>query len=181
MEKLSFVVSLFTKDNDYQMAQAADAEQTARTLGVDLQIVFADNDSIEQSQQLLSFIQARSSANPNPDGIILEPVGGPALPQVARAAASAGIGWVLLNRDADYLHELRKAYAVPIFRDYLRPRRNRPHSRTATIGASPSWRFRLIHYGAFGKLGLRPAHCGHARNETTRCASEGHERTMDRG
>jgi len=115
MEKLSFVVSLFTKDNDYQMAQAADAEQAARTLGVDLQIVFADNDSIEQSQQLLSFIQARSPANPNPDGIILEPVGGPALPHVARAAASAGIGWALLNRDADYLHELRKAYAVPIF------------------------------------------------------------------
>jgi ABC-type sugar transport system substrate-binding protein len=74
MEKLSFVVSLFTKDNDYQMAQAADAEQTARTLGVDLQIVFADNDSIEQSQQLLSFIQARSSANPGPDGILLEPL-----------------------------------------------------------------------------------------------------------
>ena len=54
-------------------------------------------------------------ANPGPDGIILEPVGGPALPQVARAAAAAGIGWVLLNRDVDYLHELRKAYAVPIF------------------------------------------------------------------
>src|ERR1019366_5201063 len=109
MKKLSFVVSLFSKDNDYQMAQAADAEQAARTLGVDLRILFANDDSIEQSQQLLSFIQARSSANPGPDGILLEPVGGPALPQVARAAASAGIAWVLLNRDVDYLHELRKA------------------------------------------------------------------------
>jgi ribose transport system substrate-binding protein len=115
MKKLSFVVSLFSKDNDYQMAQAADAEQAARTLGVDLRILFANDDSIEQSQQLLSFIQARSSANPGPDGILLEPVGGPALPQVARAAASAGIAWVLLNRDVDYLHELRKAYAVAIF------------------------------------------------------------------
>src|SRR5207302_6309562 len=51
----------------------------------------------------------------HPDGIIFEPVGGTALPQVARAAAAAGIGWVVLNRDVEYVTELRKAYRVPIF------------------------------------------------------------------
>lgn len=115
MEKLSFVVSLFTRDNDYQMAQAADAEKAARALGVDLQIVFANNDSIEQSQQLLRLIQSRSSAHPSPDGILLEPVGGPALPQVAHAAAAGGIAWVTLNRAPEYVHELRKACKVPVF------------------------------------------------------------------
>ena len=43
------------------------------------------------------------------------PVGGTALPQVARAAAVAGIGWVVLNRDVEYVSELRKAYRIPAF------------------------------------------------------------------
>jgi ribose transport system substrate-binding protein len=34
---------------------------------------------------------------------------------VARAAAIAGIGWVVLNRDVEYIPELRKAYRVPAF------------------------------------------------------------------
>src|SRR3989441_9356355 len=108
MKKLNFLLSLTTTDNDYQIEQAAAAEEAARRLGADVQIVHADNDSIAQSQQLLKVIQSRSDAHP--DGIIFEPVGGTALPQVARAAAAAGIGWVVLNRDVEYVTELRKAY-----------------------------------------------------------------------
>ena len=37
----------------------------------------------------------------------------PAAPHVA--AAAAGIGWVVLNRLADYVHELRRNYKVPVF------------------------------------------------------------------
>ncbi len=37
------------------------------------------------------------------------------LPQVARASVTAGIGWVVLNRDVDYVSDLRKTYRVPIF------------------------------------------------------------------
>lgn len=113
MKKLNFVVSLTTNDNDYQMEQAASAEETARRLGVDVQLVYADNDAITQSQQLLQIIQSRTGSHP--DGILFEPVGGTALPQVARAAAAAGIGWVVLNRDVEYVTELRKAYRVPVF------------------------------------------------------------------
>jgi len=113
MKKLNFVLSLITQDNDYQIEQAASAEETARRLGLDLKIVFADNDAIQQSQQILQFIQSKSAALP--DGIILEPAGGTALPQVAHAAATAGIGWVVLNRHTDYLHELRRTNRVPIF------------------------------------------------------------------
>jgi ribose transport system substrate-binding protein len=46
---------------------------------------------------------------------LFEPVGGTALPQVARAAAIAGIAWVILNRDVDYVADLRKNYRVPVF------------------------------------------------------------------
>jgi ribose transport system substrate-binding protein len=113
MKKLNFLVSLTTRDNDYQVEQATAAEEAARRLGVDVQIIHADNDAITQSQQLLQVIQSRSESHP--DAIIFEPVGGTALPQVARAAAAAGIGWVVLNRDVDYIPELRRAYRVPIF------------------------------------------------------------------
>jgi ribose transport system substrate-binding protein len=113
MKKLRFLLSLTNRDNDYQIEQAASAEEACRRLGVDLNILYAENDSITQSQQLLNVIQSRSEAHP--DAILLEPVGGTALPQVARACVVGGIGWVLLNRDVEYISELRKTYKVPIF------------------------------------------------------------------
>ncbi|HKW17838.1 MAG TPA: sugar ABC transporter substrate-binding protein [Terriglobales bacterium] len=113
MKKLRFVVSLTTRDNDYQIEQAQSADEAARRLGAELQLLYAENDAILQSQQLLKIIQ--STTEPHPDGIIFEPVGGTALPQVARAAAAAGIGWVVLNREVEYIDELRHAYKLPIF------------------------------------------------------------------
>jgi ABC-type sugar transport system substrate-binding protein len=107
MQKLRFVASLTTNDNDYQMEQAAAAQEAAHRLNVELEILYAESDAILQSQQLLKIIQSNSGSHP--DGIIFEPVGGTALPQVAKAAAVAGIGWVL-NREVDYLADLRRAY-----------------------------------------------------------------------
>ena len=37
------------------------------------------------------------------------------MPQVARACAAAGIAWVVLNREVDYISDLRRNYKVPIF------------------------------------------------------------------
>jgi ribose transport system substrate-binding protein len=113
MKKLRFLVSLTTNDNDYQIEQAQSAEQMARKLGAEIQIVYANNDAITQSTQILKAIQA--DENQRPDAIVFEPVGGTALPQVARAAASAGVGWAVLNRDASYIPELRKASSAPFF------------------------------------------------------------------
>ena len=113
MKKLRFLVSLHTRENDFQMAQAQSAEDTARKLGIDAEIVFADDDAVNQSTQLLKAIQSRAESRP--DAIVVEPVGGTALPQVARAASAAGIGWAVLNRRPDYLSELRTAATAPIF------------------------------------------------------------------
>jgi len=95
------------------MEQAAAAEEAAKRSGADLEILYAENDAILQSQQLLKIIQSNTEAHP--DGIIFEPVGGTAMPQVARAAAAAGIAWVVLNREVEYISELRNTYKVPIF------------------------------------------------------------------
>jgi ribose transport system substrate-binding protein len=113
MKKLNFLVSLTNNDNDYQQEQAAAAEKAARRLGVDVKIIHANNDALAQSQQLLHYVQDASVMRP--DAIMFEPAGGTAFPQVARAAAAAGIGWVVLNYEVDYILQLRRAYKVPIF------------------------------------------------------------------
>jgi len=113
MKNHNFVLSLITRDNDFQQEQAASAEEAARRLGVGVQVLWAENDSVQQSQQVLKYVQC--SKESQPAGILLEPVGGTALPQVARAAVAAGIGWVVLNREVDYVTELRRTYHVPVF------------------------------------------------------------------
>ena len=113
MKKVHFLVALTTNDNDYQIEQAQSAQQMARKLGAEGQIVYADNDAITQSTQILKAIQV--AEDKRPDAVVFEPVGGTALPQVARAAASVGIGWAVLNRDASYIPEMRKSSSAPIF------------------------------------------------------------------
>ena len=113
MKRLSFLVSLTNNDNDYQQEQAAAAEKAARRLGVEVKIIHANNDALAQSQQLLHYVQ--DSGVVRPDAIMFEPAGGTAFPQVARAAAAAGIGWVVLNHEVDYVLELRRQFKVPVF------------------------------------------------------------------
>jgi len=111
MEKLHVLLSLTTEVNDYQQEQARDAEENAHRLGIDLRIIYADNDAIVQSQQLLEAIQHKSN---RPNAIIFEPPG-TGLAMVAKAAAEANIGWVVLNRDVDYLTDLRRINKSPMF------------------------------------------------------------------
>jgi len=113
MGKLSFLVSLPTLDNDYQQQQAQEAELVASHLNVDVRVIDSKNDSITQSLELLRIIQSKSDSRP--DAILVEPAGGTAFPQVAHAAISSGLGWVMLNRDADYISELRKKTPAPVF------------------------------------------------------------------
>jgi ribose transport system substrate-binding protein len=80
---------------------------------VDVKIIHAKNDALVQSQQLLQYVQGSEAARP--DAIVFEPAGGTAFPQVAKAAAAAGIGWVVLNHEADYIVELRRTFKVPAF------------------------------------------------------------------
>lgn len=113
MKKLRLLVSLVTEDNDYQREQAAAAQEVAHRLGVDVSILYAEGDPITQSQQLLNVIQGAKESRP--DGIALDPASGTSLPHVAKAAVSAGIGWVVMNREAAYLNDLRAKASVPVF------------------------------------------------------------------
>ena len=113
MEKLRFLISLPTSKNDFQLAQAFSAQQIAQKRAIDLEIVYADNDAVQQSTQILKAIQV--PVGTRPDAIVIEPASGTALPQVARAACAIGIGWAVLNRAPDYISELRRTSTAPVF------------------------------------------------------------------
>jgi len=105
------VIALTTRDNDYQAEQSASAAEVASRLGVKINVIYADNNAVDQCQQLVKVIQDKAQ---RPDAILVEPVGTP-MYQVAKAAVAAGIGWGILNREADYIPELRQNAAVPVF------------------------------------------------------------------
>ncbi|HUN89582.1 MAG TPA: substrate-binding domain-containing protein [Terriglobales bacterium] len=111
MNGSKILFSLTTKDNDYQRAQAASIETVAKRMGAQIEIIYADNDSVNQSQQLLSAIQKK---NHGLAAVISEPVG-TGMVQVAETAAKAGIAWGILNRTIDYAARLRQSCGVPVF------------------------------------------------------------------
>jgi ribose transport system substrate-binding protein len=111
VKKLHFVVSL-PNDNSYQHEQAVSATETAHRLGAEVEILRANNDAVTQSQQVLEVIQSKSS---RPDAILVEPLTMTGLVRSAEAAVAAGIGWVVLNSDVDYLSRLRSSSNVIVF------------------------------------------------------------------
>ena len=111
MEKLNVVVALTTRENDYQAEQATAVTEMAARHGIKIQIIYADNDAVNQTQQLVKIIQDPIQ---RPSAILVEPVG-TGMPQIAKAAVAAGIGWGIINSDPDYIAELRRGGAVPVF------------------------------------------------------------------
>ena len=111
MNPLHVVVALTTRDNDYQAEQAVTVSDIAVRLGVRIEIIYADNDAVNQTQQLIKVIQSNER---KPAAILVEPVG-TGMPQVAKAAVAAGIGWGMINSAPDYIPDLRRTGNVPVF------------------------------------------------------------------
>ena len=112
MKKLRIVVSL-PNDNAYQHEQATAAKATAQLLGLELQVLQANDDSVTQSQQLLEIIQSRPEDRPH--ALVVEPVTATGLRRVAEAAVAEGIAWVISNSDVDYIQTLSKGARAPVF------------------------------------------------------------------
>lgn len=112
MKRLRIVVSL-PNDNAYQHEQKMVAKSTGQRLGLDVQVIQANNDSKTQSQQLLKIIESPAESWPN--AFLVEPVSATGLRRVAEGAVSAGIAWVISNGEVDYIKQLRKSPRVPVF------------------------------------------------------------------
>jgi ribose transport system substrate-binding protein len=110
-DRLNILLSLISDDSDYQVANARAAQEVARKYGFGVEVVYAGGDAVNQSQQLLKVIQTKGL---RPDVIIMEPAG-TGLVHVAREAVKAGMGWIVMNRDVDYLAELKPLAKLPVF------------------------------------------------------------------
>jgi ABC-type sugar transport system substrate-binding protein len=111
MSKRKVLVSLITEDNDFQVEQAASAQAAAAILNASVEIIYANNDAVLQTQQILQFIQEPAK---RPDAILVEPIG-TGMRRVAKAAVETGIAWGVINAGVDYLAELRLGATVPVF------------------------------------------------------------------
>jgi ABC-type sugar transport system substrate-binding protein len=108
MSRPKVVASFLSKDQEYQVMQAADAQVAAARAGFDVEVLYAEQNAVQQIHQLFRFIH--TPAEERPLAIVVETVVGEGLERVAKNAARAGINWVLLNRRGAYLDALRKEH-----------------------------------------------------------------------
>jgi ABC-type sugar transport system substrate-binding protein len=102
------IVSMLTEDQEFQQMQATDARATGARLGIEVEVLFADNNAIQQIHQLYGFIH--SPEERRPAAIVVEAVAEAGLGRVALNAARAGIGWVQLNGTVGELDDLRREH-----------------------------------------------------------------------
>jgi ABC-type sugar transport system substrate-binding protein len=102
------VVCLTSAEQEYQALQGEDARAVARRLAAEVEVLFADDNAVMQIQQLFHYVHAPSAERPA--AFLLHTRVADGLERVARNAARAGIGWLLLNRTAPYLEPLRREH-----------------------------------------------------------------------
>ena len=173
------VASFLSRDQEFQVLQAEDARRAALRHGLELEVLFADNNAIEQIQQLFRFIYLAQAERPS--AIVVETVTGEGLERVARNAAQAGIGWVLLNRRVAYIEDLRP-FPEPahLFGGHRPGRGGSPSGATVPHAAAHAW-LGALHPGSTGHLGGPGAALGDAEKVGERPRGEGRVGPMDRG
>ena len=103
------VVCLTSAEQEYQALQGEDARSAGQRLAADVEVLFADDNAVLQIQQLFRFVHAPEAERPA--AILLHTRVPDGLERVARNATRAGIGWLLLNRNAPYVESLRRDHA----------------------------------------------------------------------
>ncbi len=112
MPNRRIALCLWSFDNEYQDLQRKDAFEHAHYHRIKVTEYSAQNDPETQVAQ----IRQALSVNERPYAILVHPVRDSRLIAVARETAGQGVGWVILNRDADYMHDLRQRFpGLPLF------------------------------------------------------------------
>ncbi len=114
MNRKRIGLALRATDNDYQQRLRADALTVAAELGFEIEVVAAQNDSNRQQQQITKLVEGPKG--PELAAVLVSAVRDDVLGDVARLATKAGIGWVVLHREAPYLAALRDEFpTLPTF------------------------------------------------------------------
>lgn len=103
---MRIVISLPESANEFQVLQTEEARGTARRLGVQVDILHAENNGMLQIQQLYQALRAA----PRPQAIALEPVGLTGLEGFVQKAAGSGVGVAVLNCTFDELPRMREQF-----------------------------------------------------------------------
>jgi ABC-type sugar transport system substrate-binding protein len=107
------VVALLNAEQEFQQLQAKDARESAARLELDVDVSFAEGHAVVQIQQLFKHIHAPEAERPA--AIVVEAATGEGLERVARNAATAGIGWILVNARVAYVDQFRREHpGLPI-------------------------------------------------------------------
>jgi len=91
------------EDNDYQAEQSASATEVASRLD-EINVIYADNNAVDQCQQLVKVIQDKHSVRTR---FWLRPVEPPCI-RSRKRRVQPGIGWGILNREADYIPDFAR-------------------------------------------------------------------------
>jgi ABC-type sugar transport system substrate-binding protein len=102
------VLSLLTSRQGFQRQQAAQGRAAANRAGLDLEVVFAENDPVRQIGQLEEF--RRRAPGARPVAFVVEAVTAVGYEKIARSSVAARIGWVVISARAPYLEALRKDF-----------------------------------------------------------------------
>jgi ABC-type sugar transport system substrate-binding protein len=108
-------IGLFLRglDNDYQYLLHEECLAAVKECGFSMRDFVGHNDAALQKRQIEDCLREPEASRVSI--ILVNPIDEAALRDVAFEAAKAGIGWVSLNRSADYLDELRLDYPDHLF------------------------------------------------------------------
>ncbi len=108
------VISLIEERQEHQRFLAEDGRRAAKAAGFVPEVVFSESNAILQIQQLFQYLRAPDGDRPV--ALVVMTVSARGAEKVAEAAVKEGIGWVLLNREGEYVANLRReAPKVPCF------------------------------------------------------------------
>jgi len=108
------VISLIEEGQEYQQYLAEEGARAARAAGFAPEVIYSEGNALVQIRRLFAYVHA--PAADRPVAMLVLPVSGKGGDKLAQNAVDAGIGWVLLNREAPYIDELRRrAPKVPAF------------------------------------------------------------------
>ncbi len=102
------LVSLLTEGQEFQRLQAEDARAAGARTGLDVEVVWAENNPVAQLQQIFRAVNAPVESRPS--AVVVEPAALAGLDGAGRAAAAAGVGWVLLGDRPTALEPLQKEF-----------------------------------------------------------------------
>jgi len=102
------VLSLLTSRQGFQRQQEAQGRAAASRAGLDVEVVFAENDPVRQIAQLEEYRKRAPGARPV--AFVVETVAAVGFEKIARSCVAARIGWVVISARAPYLETLRKDF-----------------------------------------------------------------------